>query len=293
MLVQGARSAGVRGGVFLVARNAGRTRMPSPSANDCHAAVNDEFRKPGFRWPLFLGGAGFAAGFFGPMIFVPEANQGPLVGILISGPAGVVLGLAFLGICQLIGVPARLQWRILIGTAVMGCLVVLLVVQPQPALRGYVMDLEVESCATPIDEEAKVIDFWSKRVASVTWVAARPGWQQAMRQTLRDAPGVVLEVAVPKQFSVWENRKPWNRGTLFATDGRNAPEESAFYDSTGRCADFPVGQAFRAFEKYDLNGPIRAPKEWPPNELEEAMPVSPIVPVPARFDLLELSQAHQ
>jgi len=114
-----------------------------------------------------------------------------------------------------------------------------------------------------------------------------------MRQTLRDAPGVVLEVAVPEQISVWENRKPWNRATLFATDGRNAPEETAFYAPTGRCANFPVGHAFRAFEKCDLNGPIRPPNEWPPNQLDEVIHVSPIVPVPARFDHLELSQAHR
>jgi hypothetical protein len=39
-----------------------------------------------------VGGIGFAAGFFGPMIFAPQANQGPLLGIFITGPAGVVLG---------------------------------------------------------------------------------------------------------------------------------------------------------------------------------------------------------
>jgi hypothetical protein len=39
-----------------------------------------------------LGGAGFAIGFFGPMIWAPEANQGPLLGIFITGPAGFVLG---------------------------------------------------------------------------------------------------------------------------------------------------------------------------------------------------------
>ncbi|MDP3421438.1 MAG: hypothetical protein Q8S10_10970 [Thiobacillus sp.] len=39
-----------------------------------------------------LGGAGFAIGFFGPLIWAPEANQGPLLGIFITGPAGFVLG---------------------------------------------------------------------------------------------------------------------------------------------------------------------------------------------------------
>jgi len=30
--------------------------------------------------------------FFGPMIFAPEANQGPMLGLFITGPAGVVIG---------------------------------------------------------------------------------------------------------------------------------------------------------------------------------------------------------
>jgi hypothetical protein len=39
-----------------------------------------------------LGGLGFVAGFFGPMIFAPDANQGPMLGLFITGPAGVVIG---------------------------------------------------------------------------------------------------------------------------------------------------------------------------------------------------------
>lgn len=43
-------------------------------------------------WSLMVGGISFAIGFFGPMILAPGANQGPLLGILITGPLGVVLG---------------------------------------------------------------------------------------------------------------------------------------------------------------------------------------------------------
>jgi hypothetical protein len=41
---------------------------------------------------VILGGVGFAGGFFGPIIFMPEANQGPLLGIFITGPLGFILG---------------------------------------------------------------------------------------------------------------------------------------------------------------------------------------------------------
>lgn len=43
-------------------------------------------------WAATLGGVGFMAGFFGPMLLAPDANQGPLLGIFITGPGGAVLG---------------------------------------------------------------------------------------------------------------------------------------------------------------------------------------------------------
>jgi hypothetical protein len=42
---------------------------------------------------FIVGGVAFCAGFFGPLIFAPGANQGPLLGLLITGPAGFLLGL--------------------------------------------------------------------------------------------------------------------------------------------------------------------------------------------------------
>lgn len=44
------------------------------------------------RGGVILGVIGFAAGFFGPIILQPSANQGPLLGIFITGPLGFTLG---------------------------------------------------------------------------------------------------------------------------------------------------------------------------------------------------------
>jgi hypothetical protein len=35
---------------------------------------------------------GFVVGFFGPLVFAPEANQGPLLGLFITAPAGGLVG---------------------------------------------------------------------------------------------------------------------------------------------------------------------------------------------------------
>jgi hypothetical protein len=41
---------------------------------------------------LITGAIGFCGGFFGPLVFTPDANQGPLLGLFITGPLGFVLG---------------------------------------------------------------------------------------------------------------------------------------------------------------------------------------------------------
>jgi hypothetical protein len=48
-------------------------------------------------WLLILGGQVSPRDFFGPLMFSPDANQGPLVGILNSGPGGAVVGVLFFG----------------------------------------------------------------------------------------------------------------------------------------------------------------------------------------------------
>jgi hypothetical protein len=42
---------------------------------------------------IIVGAIGFVLGFFGPMVFYPNANQGPLLGIFFTGPIGFILGL--------------------------------------------------------------------------------------------------------------------------------------------------------------------------------------------------------
>jgi hypothetical protein len=42
---------------------------------------------------IIIGSIGFVSGFVGPIIFSPSSNQGPLLGIFITGPIGFLLGL--------------------------------------------------------------------------------------------------------------------------------------------------------------------------------------------------------
>lgn len=53
--------------------------------------------KGALKGGCLLGLIGFVGGFVGPIVLTPEANQGPLLGILITGPLGFVAGLAIGG----------------------------------------------------------------------------------------------------------------------------------------------------------------------------------------------------
>ena len=47
---------------------------------------------------ITFGIIGFILGFFGPMLLTPSSNQGPLIGIFLTGPAGILLGLVVGGV---------------------------------------------------------------------------------------------------------------------------------------------------------------------------------------------------
>ncbi len=59
------------------------------------------------RAALVTGAIGFCAGFFGPILFSPGANQGPLVGLFVTGPLAFVLGATGGAIVWFIKRPSR------------------------------------------------------------------------------------------------------------------------------------------------------------------------------------------
>ena len=55
--------------------------------------VSEEFGKKVMLTALVVGVIGFLPGFIGPILINPDANQGPLLGIFITGPLSLLLGL--------------------------------------------------------------------------------------------------------------------------------------------------------------------------------------------------------
>ncbi|HET7131983.1 MAG TPA: hypothetical protein VFJ95_07025 [Gammaproteobacteria bacterium] len=174
----------------------------------------------------------------------------------------------------------------MLGTAAAGVLATLVLVQPEPALRGYVYDATLAACSAPGAAEPRLASAWRERIAAVTWAAPRPGWERDLHRVLADAPGVLLTAASMRRKSIFETRKPWDRGRLFASDWSDADGAKPFYAAQGACDDFRVGQELRAFEAYDLGDRIEPPTAWPPTDLESLIDASPFAAVPSEFAAL-------
>jgi len=239
-------------------------------------------KPPGAKWMLILGAAGFAAGFFGPMLFVPDANQGPLVGILISGPAGFLLGLLMWAACALIKPPASFQWRMLYTIAMIGVVTTLLLVQPGPKRLGDLYEAEVLSCATPRDSEASVLEHWDQRVAEYPRSTPRAGWRTDMQNMLRTAPGAVIKVRMLRTNSIEQHRKPWDHRQT-AAGWQQQTREVDFYDDARGCAQYLEGNQIRGYQPSDYEARMAEANIWPPQKLLYVLTASAMQPVPLQW----------
>lgn len=163
-----------------------------------------------------LGAAGFAAGFFGPIALNPSANQGPLMGLFITGPGGALLG-AMLGMAMgAAGVAKWAQVRVLAAVALAGTLVILYFCLPAPQFRGNIVDVSFDSCVSPRELKAEALASWDKRIAGAPWGTPREGWREGFEAMVAADPGVVAGVKTRRAVGHYENRKPWDRGTYAA-----------------------------------------------------------------------------
>jgi hypothetical protein len=241
-----------------------------------------DIHPPGIKWILIVGGALFAAGFVGPMILAPSSNIGPIMGIIYTGPAGVVLGAALWALCALFRIEARMQWHMLYAIVTICVLGILLSIRPHPKYLGDVFEGRVESCALPADFEEETIDDWKQRIAKVHWAEPRTGWEAEMRETLRNAPGVVLLVQFERSNPIRQHQRLWNR-SQFAEGWKLDDEEATFYDEDGDCEQYPEGIAIRGYQISEYEAGPSEPRSWPPQRAKSILGASKLEPVPERW----------
>lgn len=242
----------------------------------------DDRSPPLLFWPLAVGGVGFLAGFFGPIIFVPEANQGPLLGIFITGPGGAALGLVLGVICRVLPLSARRRWHWLQGAGATMGLVTLWFCMPEPELRGYVVDAEVQACRTPVEALDSAFAYWDRRIVAVTWAEPRAAWKSSASRQASESDGVIVDVIVMRKNGIYEHRKPWNRGRISALGWRRVHEPVSYLvpHASGSCDAYVAGRTLRAFPHSESSA------EWPPLRLANFLDAQEMLSVPATYERL-------
>jgi hypothetical protein len=180
-------------------------------------------------WALALGAVGFACGFFGPLAVNPGANQGPLLGIFTTGPACVLLGLVAGVVARTLPITVGQRWRALGALCIASAASILFFCLPGPQLRARILDAEVRGCESPAQAAEAATVKWEKRIAEVTWSPPRKDWKNDVARMLKADPGVVLDVYVTQSRDIYENQKPWNKGTRYAGTWQERNEEQRFF----------------------------------------------------------------
>jgi len=230
-------------------------------------------------WVLALGAVGFACGFFGPIALDPGANQGPLLGIFITGPGGAAVGLVAGVVARWLPLTDTQRWRALVALCIASAVGMLFACLPEPERIASIIDAEVRGCDSPAQTAKAATADWEKRIAEVTWSPPRKGWKSDIVRMLRDDPGVVLDMYVTRSRDIYENRKPWNKGTRFAGAWRDETESQQFfardagaacdaYLKTGRQTYLPTSDTASA---------------WPPDLLPNYLGLQVLGAVPGEF----------
>jgi hypothetical protein len=219
------------------------------------------------RWVVALGVAGFVSGYVGPIILNPDANQGPLLALFITGPGGVLAGLLLGLLFQLLPIEDRRCRQALWAAASALTLATLYVCIPGPERIGYIIEADVDACAPARGAVDDAIRLWEKSIERITWAQPVPDWKERASRTINDDDGVVLTMHMSRRSAVYRQRAPWSRGRR--TVAPWTPEEiSARYYARGEggsCTPYLAQAAGQYWPFSDSSGsPSRPSKEWPP-----------------------------
>ena len=229
---------------------------------------------------LVLGGVGFLFGFLGPIALSPDANQGPLLGIFITGPGGAVLGLLVGVVTGALGVSPSTFKTVLasVGTAL--ALTTLFFSTPEPQYCAGILDAMIKECSPPSSRRDKAIAYWEEALTRTNhYFTPRVTWKQELDRMLATEPAVVLKLHVFRRSGLFENRKPWNRGRLEARPWKEKDREQSVFATYagGSCEAYPTGTVAKFLAKGETS------KQWPPEILANLLDLQTVEPLPEHY----------
>jgi hypothetical protein len=231
---------------------------------------------PGF-WALSMGTAGGLAGFLGPIFLNPDAHQGPLLGLFVTGPGGAIAGLLLGSVFRVLPFSDILRTQALLLCCTLLGVGTLWFCLPEPKVVSRVVDATIEGCRPAGELLPARIAHWEERIAAVSYAAPpRDHWCEDTRRMLREMPGVVVGLRVTRTNSIVQHRRPWDAGSLTAL-GWKRIGDSRDYFGGGTCASYPRGKQVTLAPRGEGSG------KWPPDDLPNFLGLQTLEAVPARY----------
>lgn len=236
-------------------------------------------------WILILGGCGLVAGIAGPIKLNPQFQLGPLIGVFITGPLGLLLGVAGYFISRWLQIPQSAQWRYIAALAVVLVAGTILASFPSSEFRFYIVNSVVTGCRPTSALHDDLLAQWQDRVDNSKGVEPRAGWKREMSAQLQSANGVIVDARITRRTEVRELRKPWNRGTLVAQDRTKAEEMTSYFDDAvdASCTKYANGRPLESYVDYGTSSYSPPGSDWPPVALDRVVMRGRLIAVPADY----------
>lgn len=229
------------------------------------------------QWITVLGIVGFLSGFVGPMLLAPDANQGPMLGIFITGPGGAVLGAVLGSIVGMIGWASSRNRQALYICATLLAVVTLYFCIPSPRYRADVVEGDILTCTVADSLREKTIDSLNKTTAG------RPNqkpikWDEKFDLAIAEKPGVIIVLHIARFTKGFEKQALWNRGELMMELWRSIDKDVSYFAhyAGNDCSQYPVGM----HTTLTATGNIGI---WPPYGTAEMLNVKTVEPLTEKY----------
>jgi hypothetical protein len=231
-------------------------------------------------WAFTLGAVGLVCGYSGQFWLLKTGDSlGPMLGIILTGPAGFILGIVLGGLSSKYQLNA---WRNVLFLAI-AILVVgvgslyLTVSDYHPVIQ--LVDAEIIGCETPDKLLVDQTKYWSEAQGTPN----RPNWQQELPEMVRTQPGAVLTLRIHRETQVRQQHWRWGEVSTKVDRWKNTNETKKAFgastssDSHSLCGQFTVGArhySSLAWEEFDL---------IPPEKLSSFLWLPVLQQVPAAY----------
>jgi len=231
---------------------------------------------------------GFLSGMIGPMVLSPESNLGPIIGVLFSGPAGLLLGVVA---CIL----ARLAPRLLTRATQYGLAAVLAGVTlyfslPEPKAIGRLLDGTVSDCRPAAELYPDALKTWERALAENPRAQPLPDWRERALHNVRAFDQEVAILQVVRNRIVFERRRPWDRGERFGGPwyaGSLEKRNYIFPAGGSSCSEWRrQGRTVFSPTRRLLIEPIQPASIWPPVDAVGFLQLQELGPAPTDLQAL-------